>query len=213
MGSHLFPHLIKSFGIVGIVCRLKSPAFVVIRRQSSLRFSLRSWGLIQNTLKTQSHHLKLLAGCWFPVPKSKREGDPGNAVNLQCCSQISCGEVMYHNFFFSFTVNSLLNSNISILIGPMETSAVVATHPLCSRAGVPQIAPLTSLERIPVGITGSNYLLRMSPTEKLKAKVLAEIIKYYKWETMAVVGYQDDQGKVCILRLMKSFDCYKTRAA
>lgn len=99
MGSHLFPHLIKSFGIVGIVCRLKSPAFVVIRRQSSLRFSLRSWGLIENTLKTQSHHLKLLAINFFPVPKSKREGDPGNAVNLQCCSQISCGEVMYHNFF------------------------------------------------------------------------------------------------------------------
>lgn len=91
-------------------------------------------------------------------------------------------------------VNSLLNSNISILIGPMETSAVVVTHPLCSRAGVPQIAPLTSLETIPVGNTGSNYLVRMSPTEMLKAKVLAEIIKHYKWETMAVVGYQDDQA-------------------
>lgn len=106
-------------------------------------------------------------------------------------------------FLFSFTVSSLLNSNISILIGPMETSAVVVTHPLCSRAGVPQIAPLTSLEGIPVGNTDSNYLVRMSPTEMLKAKVLAEIIKNYKWETMAVVGYQDDQGKVCDLRLMK----------
>lgn len=91
-------------------------------------------------------------------------------------------------------VNSLLNSNISILIGPMETSAVVVTHPLCSRAGVPQIAPLTSLEGIPVGNTDSNYLVRMSPTEMLKAKVLAEIIKNYKWETMAVIGYQDDQA-------------------
>lgn len=110
-------------------------------------------------------------------------------------------------FLFAFTVNSLLNSNISILIGPMETSAVVVTHPLCSRAGVPQIAPLTSLGRIPVGNTDSNYLVRMSPTEKLKAKVLAEIIKNYKWETMAVVGYQEDQGKVCNLRLMKSFAC------
>ena len=97
---------------------------------------------------------------------------------------------------FLFTVNSLLNSNISILIGPMETSAVIATHPLCSRAGVPQIAPLTSLESIPVDNTGSNYLVRMSPTEKLKAKVLAEIIKHYNWETMAVVGYQDDEGEV-----------------
>lgn len=91
----------------------------------------------------------------------------------------------------------------------METSAVVVTHPLCSRAGVPQIAPLTSLETIPVGNTGSNYLVRMSPTEMLKAKVLGEIIKHYKWETMAVVGYQDDQGKVYNVRLMKSFDCYK----
>jgi len=91
-------------------------------------------------------------------------------------------------------VNSLLDSNISILIGPMETSAVVVTHPLCSRAGVPQIAPLTSLERILVGNNGSDYLIRMSPSEKLKAKVLAAIIKNYKWETMAVVGYQDDEA-------------------
>ena len=113
---------------------------------------------------------------------------------------------------FSFTVNSLLNSNISILIGPMETSAVVVTHPLCSRAGVPQIAPLTSVETIPVGNTDSNYLVTMSPTEMLKAKVLAGIIKHYKWETMAVVGYQDDEGKVCNERLMKSFDCYKNTA-
>ncbi|XP_078376048.1 glutamate receptor ionotropic, kainate 2-like isoform X2 [Oculina patagonica] len=91
-------------------------------------------------------------------------------------------------------VNSLLNSNISILIGPMETSAVIATHPLCSRAGVPQIAPLTSPDSIPVGNTGSNYLLGMSPTEKLKAKVLGEIVKHYKWETMAVLGYQDEEA-------------------
>ena len=50
----------------------------------------------------------------------------------------------------------------------------------------------------------------MSPTETLKAQVLAEIVKHYKWETMAVVGYQDDQGKVCNLRLMKGFNCYNS---
>ena len=77
----------------------------------------------------------------------------------------------------------------------METSAVIATHPLCSRAGVPQIAPLTSLEMKPVDNSGSNYLLRMSPTEKLKAKVIAEIIRNYEWETMAVLGYQDKEGE------------------
>ena len=96
----------------------------------------------------------------------------------------------------SFPVNSLLSSNISILIGPMETSAVIATHPLCSRASVPQIAPLTSLEIISEGDSGLNYLLRMSPTEKLKAKAIAEIIKRYKWETMAVLGYQNKEGEV-----------------
>lgn len=96
----------------------------------------------------------------------------------------------------SFPVNSLLSSNISILIGPMETSAVIATHPLCSRASVPQIAPLTSLEIISEGASGLNYLLRMSPTEKLKAKAIAEIIKRYKWETMAVLGYQNKEGEV-----------------
>lgn len=92
----------------------------------------------------------------------------------------------------------------------METSAVVVTHPLCSRAGVPQIAPLTSLERILVGNNGSDYLIRMSPSEKLKAKVLAAIIKNYKWETMAAVGYQDDEGRVWDLRFIKSFDCFKS---
>lgn len=80
MGSHLFPHLIKSFGIVGIVCRLKSPAFVVIRRQSSLRFSSRSWGLIQNTLKTQSHHLKLLAINFFPSPRAREKETLGTRL-------------------------------------------------------------------------------------------------------------------------------------
>lgn len=78
----------------------------------------------------------------------------------------------------------------------METSAVIATHPLCSRASVPQIAPLTSLEIISEGDSGLNYLLRMSPTEKLKAKAIAEIIKRYKWETMAVLGYQNKEGEV-----------------
>ena len=78
----------------------------------------------------------------------------------------------------------------------METSAVIATHPLCSRASVPQIAPLTSLEMISEDGSGLNYLLRMSPTEKLKAKVIAGIIENYKWETMAVLGYQNKEGEV-----------------
>jgi len=90
-------------------------------------------------------------------------------------------------------VNSLLSRNISILIGPMETSAVIATHPLCVRARVPQIAPLTSLQTIQTENAGSSYLLRMSPAETLKAKVIAEIVKHYNWQTMAVLGYQDKE--------------------
>ena len=94
------------------------------------------------------------------------------------------------------TVNGLLSSNISILIGPMETSAVVATQPLCIRARVPQIAPLTSLETLPVDSEGTSYLVRMNPTEALRAKVIAEIMKHYKWQTMAVLGSQEKEGMI-----------------
>ena len=76
----------------------------------------------------------------------------------------------------------------------METSAVIATQPLCIRARVPQIAPLTSLQTLPMDDAGTSYLVRMNPTEALRAKVLAEIIKHYEWQTMAVLGNQDKEG-------------------
>lgn len=90
-------------------------------------------------------------------------------------------------------VNDLLSSNISILVGPMQTSAVLATHPLCLRARVPQIAPLTSLRLVPMETEGVNFLVRMSPTEALKAEVLKEIVKSFGWKTMAVYGYKDKE--------------------
>ena len=95
---------------------------------------------------------------------------------------------------FTFSVNDLLSSNISILIGPMKTSAVLVTHPLCIRARVPQIAPLTSLQPVSVEATGTNYLIRMSPTEELRAEALKDIVKNYHWKTMAVIGYKDREG-------------------
>ena len=101
-------------------------------------------------------------------------------------------------FHFRLSVNNLLSRNISILIGPMETSAVIATQPLCKTARVPQIAPLTSLETVLSDDDEPGYLLRMNPTEKLKSKVLADIVKYFHWQTMAVLGYQDREGIVAI---------------
>ena len=111
-------------------------------------------------------------------------------------STITKQNIYWAPITFTSIVNSLLSRNISILIGPMETSAVIATHPLCVRARVPQIAPLTSLQTIQTENAGSSYLLRMSPTETLKAKVIAEIVKHYNWQTMAVLGYQDKEGAI-----------------
>ena len=105
---------------------------------------------------------------------------------------------------FTSTVNDLLSSNISILIGPMETSAVVATQPLCIRARVPQIAPLTSLETLPADNEGTSYLVRMNPTGALRAKVIAEIIEHYRWQTMAVLGYQEKEGIIIIIIIIIS---------
>ncbi|XP_015749283.1 PREDICTED: uncharacterized protein LOC107329066 [Acropora digitifera] len=93
-------------------------------------------------------------------------------------------------------VNDLLSNNVSVLIGPMQTSAVFATHPLCIRAHVPQIAPLTSLQAISVKAAGAKYLIRMDPTENLRAEVVKEIVKNYHWKTMAVLGYKDRKASV-----------------
>lgn len=93
-------------------------------------------------------------------------------------------------------VNDLLSNNVSVLIGPMQTSAVFATHPLCIRAHVPQIAPLTSLQPISGKAAGTKYLIRMDPTEKLRAEVVKEIVKNYDWKTMAVLGYKDRKASV-----------------
>ena len=95
---------------------------------------------------------------------------------------------------FTFSVNDLLSNNISVLIGPMQTSAIFVTHPLCIRARVPQIAPLTSSQPGSVKAAGTKYLITMSPTEKLRAEVLKEIVKNYHWKTMAVLGYKDREG-------------------
>ena len=95
---------------------------------------------------------------------------------------------------FTFSVNDLLSNNVSVLIGPMQTSAVFATHPLCIRAHVPQIAPLTSLQPISGKAAGMKYLIRMDSTEKLRAEVVKEIVKNYHWKTMAVLGYKDREG-------------------
>ena len=113
------------------------------------------------------------------------------------------------HFTSASSVNDLLSSNISILVGPMQTSAVLATHPLCLRARVPQIAPLTSLRLVPMKTEGVNFLVRMSPTEALKAEVLKEIVKSFGWKTMAVYGYKDKEGLLKVFKRKLTWDFWE----
>ncbi|EDO46596.1 predicted protein [Nematostella vectensis] len=92
-------------------------------------------------------------------------------------------------------VNKLLRQGISVLIGPMDSSTIPAIGPMLSIAQVPQILPLTSMDTSALDQNDYGYLLRMAPTEKLKAKVIVDIIQHFKWKRIAILGLRGDGCK------------------
>ncbi|XP_048581286.1 glutamate receptor ionotropic, kainate 2 isoform X2 [Nematostella vectensis] len=94
-----------------------------------------------------------------------------------------------------FMVNKLLRQGISVLIGPMDSSTIPAIGPMLSIAQVPQILPLTSMDTSALDQNDYGYLLRMAPTEKLKAKVIVDIIQHFKWKRIAILGLRGDGCK------------------
>jgi len=97
----------------------------------------------------------------------------------------------------SFQANKLLTRGVVVLIGPMTSAAITVTGPLTSMAHIPQILPLTSWDTSDLGSQEYGYLLRMSPSEKLKARALVDIVINYKWKRVAVLGLRGDDYKEC----------------
>ncbi|KXJ15397.1 hypothetical protein AC249_AIPGENE11110 [Exaiptasia diaphana] len=81
----------------------------------------------------------------------------------------------------------------------MTSAAIPVIGPLTSAAHVPQILPLTSWDTSALNSQEYGYLVRMTPSEKLKAKALVDIIINYKWKKVAVLGLRGDENRECPL--------------
>ncbi|KAK3711403.1 hypothetical protein QZH41_013510, partial [Actinostola sp. cb2023] len=99
------------------------------------------------------------------------------------------------SYHILLAANKLLSLGVVALIGPMTSAAIPVTGPLTSIAHVPQILPLTSWDTSDLNSQEYGYLLRMSPSEKLKAQALIDIVRNYKWKRVAVLGLRGDDYK------------------
>ena len=116
---------------------------------------------------------------------------------LSVCLSVCGLKVLTQLSFASFSADKLISLGVVALIGPLTSAPLPVIGPLTSVAHVPQILPLTSWDTSDLEVGGYEYLLRMSPTEKLKAQVMIDIVKHYKWKRVAVLSLRGDQYPEC----------------
>ncbi|ELU10746.1 hypothetical protein CAPTEDRAFT_92710, partial [Capitella teleta] len=83
---------------------------------------------------------------------------------------------------------------ISAIIGPMSSGAVKATHPLLLSMHMPQITP-SATDPMLANPSTYGYLIRMAPPDSEQSEALVDFMKYFRWDTLAILTDNTDYGK------------------
>ncbi len=103
---------------------------------------------------------------------------------------------LYNNNFSDnlFAVCKLLSEGVTTIIGPMTSTSVKASHPMCLGFHMPMISP-SATDPMLDDAQGYKYLLRMTPPDSQQSHALVDLIKYFRWDTMAILTDNTDYGE------------------
>ena len=87
-----------------------------------------------------------------------------------------------------------IHEGVVVIVGPTTSSAVKATHPLCSGFHIPQMAPYATDPSFDFSPLSYHYLVRMSASDASENRALADIISHFKWTRIATLTSRSDLG-------------------
>ena len=89
----------------------------------------------------------------------------------------------------------LLHKGVAAVVGPMTSTGVKFTQPYCAGVHMPQISPLATDPLFAFSPSNFPYLLRLTASDIIQYRALADLIQNYKWSQMALLTSRDDYGK------------------
>ncbi|CAH1273760.1 GRIK3 [Branchiostoma lanceolatum] len=109
-------------------------------------------------------------------------------------------------------------SGVHAIIGPVGSSAVKAVSLVSGAVQIPQIAPVAT-DPMLVNQQTYPFLVRLSATDTVQSRVIADVIDHFGWQQMSILTSSDDYGthgfieferiagvKGWLIRTVQSFD-------
>ena len=85
-------------------------------------------------------------------------------------------------------------NGVVAIVGPMTSDSVKAVQPLCSGFRIPQIAPYATDPSFSFSAATYPYLVRMSVSDTLENRALADLVTHFGWTRMAILTSRSDYG-------------------
>ncbi|CAH1790253.1 unnamed protein product [Owenia fusiformis] len=86
-----------------------------------------------------------------------------------------------------------LKQGITAIIGPLSSTSVKASHPMCGGFQTPMIAP-SATDPTLVNVMEYEYLVRLSAPDSLQSQALVDLVKWFRWDTVAILSDNSDYG-------------------
>ena len=80
------------------------------------------------------------------------------------------------------------------IVGPTTSDTIKDTHPFCAGFRVPQLAPYATDPMFEFSPNTYPYLIRMSSSDVLENRVLADLISHFNWSRLAVLTSRSNYG-------------------
>ena len=85
-----------------------------------------------------------------------------------------------------------LGDAVTTIIGPMSSSSVKTSYPMCDGFHVPMMTP--SATDPTLSRQSYRYLLRMMSSDAVQTVAVVDLINHFRWDTLAILTDNTDYG-------------------
>ena len=87
-----------------------------------------------------------------------------------------------------------IQSGAVAIVGPITSSTIKVTQPLCTGFHIPQLAPYATDPIFDFSPHSYGYLLRMSSSDAIENRAMVDFVSHFKWTNLAVLTSRSDFG-------------------
>ncbi|XP_022802483.1 glutamate receptor ionotropic, kainate 2-like [Stylophora pistillata] len=87
-----------------------------------------------------------------------------------------------------------IQSGAVAIVGPITSSTVKVTQPLCAGFHIPQLAPYATDPTFDFSPNSYGYLLRMSSSDAIENRAMVDFVSHFKWTNLALLTSRNDFG-------------------